>query len=218
MSVGRQGSINIPTRAVCAPGAPTISLSFAPFGQFPVAHRPSVPCWLAGGSRAVSTLLVRPGLPSSNRLLGPARPTSKRASLGPRPAVRIPAPVPGSRRQAAPHHRPPAAFTAIWARAPDERPPPRRRVRPRPIPTQARVSATGGFEHRLTSRSLPGISRTSDQSLATRGGATCLVYSGLQQQDTGTHVTHGNSPCLAPPGLAAEAGQHGAHRAITLSK
>jgi hypothetical protein len=57
LSVGRQypqGSITA-IHAVSAPGALTISLSFAPFGQYPVAHRPSVPCWLAGGSRAVST-------------------------------------------------------------------------------------------------------------------------------------------------------------------
>jgi hypothetical protein len=56
-----QGSISTPTHAVSAPETPTISLSFAPFGQYPVAHGPSVPRWLAGGSRAVSTPACKAG-------------------------------------------------------------------------------------------------------------------------------------------------------------
>jgi hypothetical protein len=123
-------------------------VSFAPFGQY-VAHRPSVP------------LLVRPGLPSTASAQPSTRASAsnvKRASLEPPPAVRVPPPVPGSRHQAAPHHRPLAAFTTSRARPPDERPPPRRRVRQRSIPTQARTSATGGFEHRPTS--LAGLGRT----------------------------------------------------------
>jgi hypothetical protein len=125
-------------------------------------HRRGSPPWApaADGSPVrLPHLLVRQDLPSSNRLLGPARPTSKKASFEPRPAVRVPAPVPGPRHQAAPHHRPPAAFTTSRARAPDERPPPRCRVRPRPIPTQARASAPGGFEHRPTSRARSGEAR-----------------------------------------------------------
>jgi hypothetical protein len=115
-----------------------------------VAHRPSVPRWLAGGSRAVST----PACEAGHSLVRPppraARPTSKRASLEPGPAVRVPAPVPGSRRQAAPHHRPPAAFTTSRARVPDERPPPRRRVRLRPIPTQTRHRGLRAPAHKDT--------------------------------------------------------------------
>jgi hypothetical protein len=69
------------------------------------------------GSQAVRPLLARrrlrgrkypclsgrafPQRPLPNRLLEPARPTSKRASLEPWPAVRVPAPEPRSRRQAA---------------------------------------------------------------------------------------------------------------------
>jgi hypothetical protein len=92
LSVGRQypqGPISTPTHAVSAPSAPTISLGFAPFGQFPVAHRPSVPCWLAGGSRAVSTSACEAG-PSLDGLCPTAysgqrvqRPSERASSLGP---------------------------------------------------------------------------------------------------------------------------------------
>ena len=154
-----QGSISTPTHAVSAPHAPTISLSFSPFGQYPGAHRPSVPRWLAGGSRAVST----PACVAGPSLVQP--PTRASASnvqaSEPRASARRPSPSAGTRvpSPGCPHHRPPAAFTASRARAPDERPPPRRRVRPRPIPTQARASATGGFEHRPTSRARSGEAR-----------------------------------------------------------
>jgi hypothetical protein len=42
------------TRCQC-PRRGKFTMSFAPFGQFSVAHRPSVLGWLAGGSRAIST-------------------------------------------------------------------------------------------------------------------------------------------------------------------
>ncbi len=146
-----QGSITTPTRAVSTPITPNVSLSFAPFGQFPMAHRPLASCWLAGGSRAICTPACESGpfprRPPPNRLIEPARPTStssreRAPSLGlpsesRRTRVNAPA-CPASPASGRLHHR--------RACAPDERTPPRLRVRPRlrlPSPTQARASATG---------------------------------------------------------------------------
>jgi hypothetical protein len=59
-------------------------VSFAPFGQYPVAHgRPSVPCWLAGGSQAVSTPACEAG-PSLDGL----RPTAYSGQRVQRPSER----------------------------------------------------------------------------------------------------------------------------------
>jgi hypothetical protein len=133
-------------------------MSFAPYGQFLVARRPS----LVGSQEAHGPsipLLVRPGLPKARRgspSTASAQPPTRASAYNvqasePRASARRPSPsVPWSRRQAAPHHRPPASFSTSWASAPDERPPPRRRVLPRPIPTQTRASATGGFKYRPT--------------------------------------------------------------------
>jgi hypothetical protein len=46
------------TRCQC-PGPAKLSLRFAPYSQFPVAHRPSVPCWLAGVLWSRSQLEVK---------------------------------------------------------------------------------------------------------------------------------------------------------------
>ncbi len=73
-------AVSTPTRAVSTSNAPTVSMSFTPLCQFPVAHRPSVPRWLSGlgGPPAVSTpaCVARPcpRQPSPIRHLGPARP------------------------------------------------------------------------------------------------------------------------------------------------
>jgi hypothetical protein len=163
-----QSGVSTPTHTVGFPGSPTVSLSFVPFGQFPVAHRPSVPCWLARGSRAVSTAAceARPSLDglcptaySGQRVQCPSErasslsPPSESQRRYPGPAARL-SRIPGWSRL---HYQP--------ARAPDAPPgppeadPPRRRVRPRPIPTQARASATGGFEHRPTSPARSGEAR-----------------------------------------------------------
>ena len=89
-----QGSVSTPTHAVCAPAAPTISLSFAPFGQYPVAHRPSVPRWLAGGSRAVSTpacvagpSLVRPPPRASASNVQASEPQASESARRPSPSA-----------------------------------------------------------------------------------------------------------------------------------
>jgi hypothetical protein len=85
------------------------------------------------------------------------RPSKRAPRSGRRPSPS----VPGTHRRpgAAPRLQALAAFPTSRARAPDERPPPRRRVRTGPIPTQARASATGGFEHRPTSRARSGEAR-----------------------------------------------------------
>ena len=94
-----QGSISTPTHAVSAPHAPTISLSFAPFGQYPVAHRPSVPRWLAGGSRAVSTpacvagpSLVRPPPRASASNVQASEPRASARRPSPSAGTRVPSP------------------------------------------------------------------------------------------------------------------------------
>jgi hypothetical protein len=102
LSVGSQypqGSISTPTHAVSAPDAPGISLSFAPFGQYPVAHRPSVPCWLAGGSRAVSTpacvagpSLVRPPPRVSAFNVQASEPRASARRPSPSAGARVPSP------------------------------------------------------------------------------------------------------------------------------
>ena len=94
-----QGSISTPTHAVSAPHAPTISLSFAPFGQYPVAHRPSVPRWLAGGLRAVSTpacvagpSLVRPPTRASASNVQASEPRASARRPSPSAGTRVPSP------------------------------------------------------------------------------------------------------------------------------
>jgi hypothetical protein len=102
LSVGRlypEGSISTPTHAVSAPAAPTISLSFAPFGHNPVAHRQSVPCWLAGSSRAVSTPACDSSCnagPSLVQLPTQASASNVQASE-PRASARRPSPSSGTR-------------------------------------------------------------------------------------------------------------------------
>jgi hypothetical protein len=126
-------------------------MSFAPFDQFPVAPRPlaSCQCWLAG-AHGPSVPLLRAFLstasaqPPTNRLLGPVRSTSseRAPSLGQSSeSQRTLVPSPGCPASPAS-----GRLHGGRARTPDERPPPRRWVRPRPSPTQARASATGGFE------------------------------------------------------------------------
>ena len=115
------------------------------------------------GSRAVSPVLARRRLTGRQYpcLCEPCprpQPTSRASATSvpasePRVTGRRPShSVPGTHRRpgAAPRLQALAAFPTSRARAPDERPPPRRRVRTGPIPTQARASATGGFEHRPT--------------------------------------------------------------------
>jgi hypothetical protein len=90
-----QPDVSTPKAPSVPPGALTISLSFAPFGQYPVALRPSFPRWLAGGSRAVSTpaceagpSLVRPPTRAS---------TSNIQASEPRASARRPSPSAGTR-------------------------------------------------------------------------------------------------------------------------
>jgi hypothetical protein len=147
------GSFSTPTHAVSAPDTPTISLSFAPFGQYPVAHRPSVPRWLAGGSRAVSTPAcesgpsldgLRPTTYSGQRV---QRPSERASSLSPPSESQRRYPGPVARLPRITGHRPPSLpagpaprTSALHRAAGSAR-----------TPTQARASATGGFEHRPTS-------------------------------------------------------------------
>ena len=98
--------------------------------QFPVAHRPSLPqC----SSR--SRLAAIPG-PRDQR------PSQRAPDLEPSDTSVPKAPRPTFQTSAATgrHHHHPGP-------CPAKRPPPHIRVRPGPISTQARASATGGFEH-----------------------------------------------------------------------
>ena len=140
-----QGSISTPTHAVSAPHAPTISLSFAPFGQYPVAHRPSVPRWLAGGSRAVSTpacvagpSLVRPPPRASASNVQSSEPRASARRPSPSAGTRVPSPgCPASQATGRLHYQP--------ARAPIHRAAgsSRGRSRPRPAPPPQGASSTG---------------------------------------------------------------------------
>jgi hypothetical protein len=155
LSVGRQypeGSISTPTHAVSAPDATTISLSFAPFGQYPVAHRPSVPRWLAGGSRAVSTPAceagpsldgLRPTTYSGQRVQRPSErasslsPPSESQRRYPGPVARLPR-ITGNRPPSLPAG--PAPRTSALHRAAGSA---RGRSRPRPAPPPQGASSTG---------------------------------------------------------------------------
>jgi hypothetical protein len=151
VSTPKAPSISNPTHAVSAPDAPTISLSFAPFGQYPVAHRPSVPRWLAGGSRAVSTPACEAG-PSLDGLSLTAyssqhrdvrRPSERASSLSPpsESQRRYPGPVPritGQRPPSLPAG--PAPRTSALHRAAGSA---RGRSRPRPAPPPQGASSTG---------------------------------------------------------------------------
>ncbi len=148
VSTPKAPSISTPTHAVSAPDAPGISLSFAPFGQYPVAHRPSVTCWLAGGSRAVSTpacvagpSLVRPPprVSASNVQASEPRASARRPS--PSAGARVPSPgCPVSPATGRLHYQP----GPRPGRAPSTAPPAARgRSRPRPAPPPQGASSTG---------------------------------------------------------------------------
>ncbi len=64
-----------------------------------MAHGPSVPRWLAGGSRAVSTpAFVRPGLPSTASAQPPTRASASNVQASePRASARRPSPSAGTR-------------------------------------------------------------------------------------------------------------------------
>ncbi len=156
MSVGRQypqGSISTPTHAVSAPYAPAISLSFAPFGQYPVAHRPSVPRWLAGGSRAVSTPACEAGhslvQPPPRASASNVQASEPRSSLSPPSESQRRYPGPVARLPRITGHRPPslpagpAPRTSALHRTAGST---RGRSRPRPAPPPQGPSSTGPQE------------------------------------------------------------------------
>ena len=112
-----------------------------------MAHGPSVPRGRMSG-------LARDGHRLATAVSGPRNQ---------RPSQRAPGPEPSkSLHSSALHHRPSVAFGRLHRQPgprPAKRPPPRSRFRPGPIPTQARASATGGFEHWPTSRARGGEAR-----------------------------------------------------------
>jgi hypothetical protein len=164
-SVARQYplcAVSTPTSAASTPNAPTISMSFVPLCQFPVAHRQSVPCWLAGGSRAVSTpglCLCGWALPVHSsafaHLTSRASATSvQRACLDPWTAVRVPAyPGPVARLPRVTGLQPlsppagPAPRTSVRHRATGSA---RGLARPRPAPPLQGASSIGPQIFNLT--------------------------------------------------------------------
>ena len=143
---GRQTHVSTPADIVSTPIAPAVS----------VAPSESVPPWLTGRQYPMSGPCPRLAPSDCSSARGPAPPASQPAGPGSR-AIRVLACTrPFARPPRDAGVRPPSPPAGP---APGPRPPPRRQVRPEPSPTQARASATGGFEHWPTSRARGGGAR-----------------------------------------------------------